>query len=54
MYLYKFIIPENNTEQLQWQDVLNKAKVKVTDMFGNSREFNLSFDKENFDIPAVS
>lgn len=54
MYLYKFIIPENNTEQLQWQDLLNKAKVKVTDMFGNSGEFNLSFDKENFDIPAVS
>lgn len=54
MYLYRFVIPENNTKQLQWQDVLNKAKVKVTDMFGNLREFNLSFDKENVGIPAAS
>lgn len=54
MYLYKFIIPVSYTEQLRWHDVFNRVKVKVTDMFGNSGEFNLSIDKENFDIPAVS
>lgn len=34
--------------------MFNRVKVKVTDMFGNSGEFNLSIDKENFDIPAVN
>lgn len=54
MYLYKFIIPENNTRQTVWHDASKPVKAQVTDMFGNTGEFGISFDKDNFDIPALS
>lgn len=54
LLLCKLIMPESNSCQHYWEDVIREITVNVIDYHGNDGSFQLTFDaKDNFDQPAL-
>lgn len=54
LLLYRFTAPVNNASQCCWRNVIHPVTVNVTDFYGNTSTFQLTFnDTDHSDIPGI-